>query len=152
MLTEDDIRQLIENPGEFLQSWRKTRGLSLEDVATGTRISKSFLWSVERGESSISARRLAGLIQFMDDYGRTVDDWCTWVSWETVKNFARELEHDNIVTCGHSRSAATILNLTRQYRIEHKDDSVLIKNGWRDAMRYHAKKDQPSSSEKGGAR
>jgi transcriptional regulator with XRE-family HTH domain len=50
--------------GRQFRTLRKTRGLSLADVATATNISSSFLSLFETGKSDITFGRLARLIEF----------------------------------------------------------------------------------------
>lgn len=47
--------------GQRIRAIRKEKGLSLDDLAKDTKMSKSFLWSLENDESDISGKYLVTL-------------------------------------------------------------------------------------------
>jgi transcriptional regulator with XRE-family HTH domain len=68
--------------GSRLRQLRKTRGLSLADVAEGTGISPSFLSMVEKGKSDITISRLMRLVRW---FGVSVADLVHEPSTSTVQ-------------------------------------------------------------------
>jgi transcriptional regulator with XRE-family HTH domain len=69
------VRHLTEdiNVGAIIRRMRRQRGFSLEELATASEVSASFLGAVELGASDISVGRLASAERVAIDRGPGVD-------------------------------------------------------------------------------
>src|ERR1700722_5235199 len=70
-VAEDRLSNTSAGLAEGLRELRRSRGLSLADVAEATQISPSFLSLVEKGKSDITIGRLVRLVEF---YGVALSD------------------------------------------------------------------------------